>query len=276
MTQNKAQKAAIRQRMEETGEPYSVAARRATRAGDAGPADPVLTGLTAEERYAREAEAAGIPAAQIEAQRAAFQAQERADRMREAADLARQRADQAEEAADQAEERAELAHEAADLARDWADEAEQGQAQARAEQAQRAADEARGRADQADEAADEAAERAELAQEAADLAQEAADVPRGSSAGQVLRATPHHAVTSAWPGSPSGRHRCGWTTPGSSTVMPVKKLVTCAWSRIVPRAEASRALTRLAISAMAAGRMSLAGCEMTGNCRAPAGPSTAR
>lgn len=41
--------------------------------------------------------------------------------------------------------------------------------------------------------------------------------------------------------------------------MPSKKLAISARLRIVPRADASRALTRLVISAIAAGRMSLAG-----------------
>ena len=39
MTRNKAPKIAARQRMAQTGEPYSVA-RRATAAGNAGPANP--------------------------------------------------------------------------------------------------------------------------------------------------------------------------------------------------------------------------------------------
>ena len=60
MTRNKAQKTAIRQRMAMTGEPYSVA-RRAAEAGDAEPEDPAGTGMTPEERYAQEAEAAGSP-----------------------------------------------------------------------------------------------------------------------------------------------------------------------------------------------------------------------
>src|SRR5450755_2506231 len=89
MTQNKAQKAAARQRMAQTGEPYSVA-RRATAAGTALPDDPGAvdgpaaigaTGaaegpLSPEEQYAREAEAAGLSAAEIEARLAAFRGQE--------------------------------------------------------------------------------------------------------------------------------------------------------------------------------------------------------
>jgi hypothetical protein len=114
MTRNKAQKTATRQRMAETGEPYSVA-RRAAGAGEAGAEDPDFTKITPEERYAREAKAAGVAAAEIEAQTAAFQARERADQVQEAADQAREQADQAEEAANQAEERAELAQEAADV-----------------------------------------------------------------------------------------------------------------------------------------------------------------
>jgi hypothetical protein len=120
MTRNKAQKNAIRQRMAVTGEPYSVA-RRAAAAGDAGPQDPDRDQLTPEERYAREAQAAGSGAAEIEAQLAAFRAQEAADRAQEAAERARDRADRAEEAAERAEERAGLAQEAAELAEEWAD-----------------------------------------------------------------------------------------------------------------------------------------------------------
>ena len=131
MTRNKAQKAATRQRMAETGEPYSVA-RKATGAGDPGlgetPADsgsseipeeqhlhetPAQQELreTPEEQYLREAEEAGVAAADLETLRAVFQARGRAGQLRQAAERARERAELAEEAAAHAEERAELAQE---------------------------------------------------------------------------------------------------------------------------------------------------------------------
>ena len=107
MTRNKAPKIAARQRMAQTGEPYSVA-RRATAAGNARPDDPgavdgpaAIDGparrrrprppktaqrqdgprarpkaLSPEEQYAREAEAAGLSGAEIEARLAAFRVQE--------------------------------------------------------------------------------------------------------------------------------------------------------------------------------------------------------
>jgi hypothetical protein len=120
MTRDKAQKIATRQRMAQTGEPYSVARKAAEdRAGDPG------AGETAEERYVREAQEAGVSTADAEALRFGFRAPERADQLRQAADQAREQAEQAEESAVQAEERAELAQEAADLAQDWADGDEQ-------------------------------------------------------------------------------------------------------------------------------------------------------
>jgi hypothetical protein len=113
MTQDKARKAAIRQRMAETGEPYSVA-RGAIEPGARGPA---FTGITPEERYAREAQAAGVTSAELQAHLAATSAQERADLVQDAADRAQERADQAEEKAEQAAEQAEAAQEAAELVR---------------------------------------------------------------------------------------------------------------------------------------------------------------
>jgi hypothetical protein len=105
MTRNKAQKTATRQRMAETGEPYSVA-RRAIRAGNAGPADPDFIEMTPEEQYVREAETAGITAAEVEAQKAAFRAQEAADQAEERAERAQEAADLVQERADEAQERA--------------------------------------------------------------------------------------------------------------------------------------------------------------------------
>lgn len=124
MTRNKSQKAVTRQRMAETGEPYNVARRAAGNAGSSGNPDPA--GMTPEELYAREAQEAGVSAAEYEAQIAGFQAQEAADQARERADQARDRAGREEEAADRAQERADLAQEAAGQAREgeqaWGDE----------------------------------------------------------------------------------------------------------------------------------------------------------
>lgn len=164
MTQDKARKAAIRQHMAETGEPYSVA-RHAVE--DAGPetAEPETPEsapqMTPDQQYVEEARAAGVPPEQIATHLAVYKAQEAADR-------ARERADRAEEAAMAAEELAERAQEAADQAAGWADELEQDRAQIRADRAQEAVDRARERADLAEEAAVAAEERAELAWDALD------------------------------------------------------------------------------------------------------------
>ena len=107
MTSNKAQKNATRQRMAETGEPYSVA-RKAT----AGRAEHEVS-ETPEERYLRDAEASGVSEADLDVMRAVFQARKQRDRLRQAAELAREQADEAEEAAVRAEERADRAQEAA-------------------------------------------------------------------------------------------------------------------------------------------------------------------
>ena len=186
MTRNKAQKTAARQRMAQTGEPYSVA-RRAVGTTDAlapwvprrsGTAQQDSAEITPEERYAREAEAAGVPAAEIEARLAGFRAQEAADWAQRAAEQARELAERAEQDADRAEERADLAQEAAELAQGWADEPEQDQALERASRMQQAAEQARERAERAAEAADRAEEQADLAQEAADEAAERAGLAR--------------------------------------------------------------------------------------------------
>src|SRR5439155_12456651 len=97
MTQDKARKTATRQRMAETGEPYSVA------------------------RHAVENEAAGAQSAADEVgapQSRSYpeQARDLADRARRRADQAQVRADQAQERTDQAQERAERAEEAASMA----------------------------------------------------------------------------------------------------------------------------------------------------------------
>src|SRR5215469_657628 len=100
MTKNKAQKTATRQRMAETGEPYSVA-RKAAQAGAEGPGLSETPAEqypreTPEEQYLREAEEAGVPAADLEMLQLFFQARERAGRLRQAAERARERAEQAE------------------------------------------------------------------------------------------------------------------------------------------------------------------------------------
>jgi hypothetical protein len=99
MTSNKSQKSDIRQRMSQTGEPYSVA-RHAVLAGAAAPEQDA----SPADQYLRDAEAAGVPADELVELRARFQAREFADQMRTAADVAREKADRAEAAADTAEE----------------------------------------------------------------------------------------------------------------------------------------------------------------------------
>jgi hypothetical protein len=189
MTQDKAFKAAIRARMAQSGEPYSVARRalladEEAGAGAASPAQPPGPGADPlpddyNARYAREAAAAGVPADEIDAELRSMAIDEEteraADRLRAAGRLAQQAADraqrlaeQAEGDAEQAEERAHLAQEAADLASEWADPGEQQAAQARADRMQELADRARDRAEQARQAADNAQERAELAEAAAE------------------------------------------------------------------------------------------------------------
>jgi DNA-binding transcriptional MerR regulator len=164
MTQNRVLKAAIRRRVAETGESY-VVARRAVlaesaahpeSAGVAGAAGMLADELTPEQQYVREATAAGVSAAEIDAALAAFRqadlgepgggfgragseqasmkqasmkqaSTERAsmvaDQLVAAAERAREQADQAEEAANEAEEQAVAAEERADLATDAAEEA---------------------------------------------------------------------------------------------------------------------------------------------------------
>jgi hypothetical protein len=191
MTHDKAFKTAIRARMAQAGEPYSVARRAVlSDAGDATEraAEPDSSahvtsdpGETEDyyERYAREARLAGLPEEQIAVQLARMTAQDQtaqsralADRATEAADRAQDRADAAEEEAGSAEERAELAHEAAAMAEEWAEDAERARAQKRAGQLQEQAERARERADQAQEAADRAQEWADRVSEAADKADE--------------------------------------------------------------------------------------------------------
>lgn len=188
MTRDRARKTAARQRMAETGEPY-VVARKAVGTGDQGEA-PVRAAAdddaTPDEQYAREAAEAGIPAAQIESQLAAFRA-------RDAAVRAREEADRAEETADEAEQLAMVAQDAADEAEDWADEQEHRRLRQRADEAQHAADSAREKADQAEEVAADAEERAELAEDAADSDQALVSADEG---GRELRS--HGASRPLW------------------------------------------------------------------------------
>jgi hypothetical protein len=164
MTSSRARKIATRERMAETGEPYTVA-KRAT---EAGPLPQ--PGDIAEERYGGEAAADVVPAADGELVRAIGQARTHADELRRAAQQARQRADQAEDAAAEAEERAEYAGDAADLAQGWAGEHDRRLAQEQADQMRRAAEDARQRADQVEEAAEQAEDAAhEAAERVGDL-----------------------------------------------------------------------------------------------------------
>jgi hypothetical protein len=204
MTKDKARKTAVRQRMAETGEPYSVA-RQATGAVDGEVPEPAFAGpdpgalgsaesrphgLSPEEQYAREAAAAGRAPEQVEAEMAVFRLQERADQAQESARRARDQASEAEAAIDAADERADLARETADEADDWADAAELSRAWERIEQD---AEQARQRAEAALAAADAAAEQADLAQEAADRAAEIAEEWQDWQDGTVLRDGPYFA-----------------------------------------------------------------------------------
>jgi hypothetical protein len=186
MTQDKALKAAIRARMAEAGEPYSVARhvilsdgpvggeRGVTQAG----AEPDPAADQADDyfaQYLREAREAGVPEEELHALAAAHHARERLRMARAGAARAEAIAEQAEEEAELAEERAGLAEEAADLAEEWADPDEQRAARGRAERMQEAADRAREVADRAREEADAAEERAELAEEQADSADDESD-----------------------------------------------------------------------------------------------------
>ena len=112
MTQDKARKAATRQRMAETGEPYSVARHAVeNEAGDQSVAEPPPA---AERRSYAE-----------QAQELADRARRRADEAQDRADQAQERAERAEEAASLADAAADMAAEAADLTRGWADADEQ-------------------------------------------------------------------------------------------------------------------------------------------------------
>ncbi len=182
MTQDKARKAATRQRMAETGEPYSVARHAVEREHEGAAAEDSLSARRGapprdDRWYAIEAEDAGVTAAE-------FRVQHLAD----LADKARERAEEAEETVSVAREAAELAQEAADMTRGWADKQEQERAQRRANQARAAAEEAQRRADQAQRQADEAEEAAD---EAVDLADETGDSPHARPHCRRSAESPH-------------------------------------------------------------------------------------
>ena len=170
MTQNKVQKAAIRRRMAETGEPY-VVARRIVLGGASGASSDV-DGLTPEEQYALEARAAGVSAEEIDGQTLVYRLEAAAQRAQEAAERARELADRAEEEAERTEDRAGQAEEAAEEAEEWAEPGEKRLLRERAARLQEAWEQARLRAERAEEVAVAAEERAELA---ADAAEEAAN-----------------------------------------------------------------------------------------------------
>ena len=219
MTQDKALKAAIRARMAQSHEPYSVARHSILADRSAGgeravtddALDPDADQDLREDYYARylhEAEEAGASAEELQGmsaegrlrdladsrRAAADKTQEAADKAQAAADQAEELAEQAEEAADQAEERAEMAQEAAELAQEWADAQEQDAAQQRA-------DRMRERADQARELAERAREQADRAQERADLAQEAACEAWDDDGYDVDLDDSDDAQRGAWPGA---------------------------------------------------------------------------
>jgi hypothetical protein len=156
MTEDKARKIAARQRMAQTGEPYSVA-RHAVEDEHASSADP-LDGM---------AEGAGAAEAQT-------RPQEQAEQARGLAERARIQAERAEEAADRAEEAADLTQEAAELTQEWGSDEEIERALRRADEARTAAEQARSRAEQAERLAERAEE---VADEAENLAGDSEDGP---------------------------------------------------------------------------------------------------
>ena len=166
MTQDKARKIATRQRMAETGEPYSVARHAVESEHSEDEAAP--------DGISRDGAAPGEGG--LSAQKHADRARELAEHAQERAERARERAEQAGEAAMMAHDAADMAAEAATLTRGWADEQEQEQAHLRAAQARDAAEEAQRRAHRAGQEADLAEEQADLAEEQANLAEEQANL----------------------------------------------------------------------------------------------------
>ncbi len=162
MTEDKARKTAARQRMAQTGEPYSVA-RRAVEDEHVNSADPL--GATAEDGGAGDAQ----PRPEEQAGQTEW-----AQQARSLAEQARMQAERAEEVAAQAEEAADLTQEAAELTQEWGSDEEIDRALRRADEARAAAEQARSRADQAERLADAAEEAAD---EAENLAGEYEDSP---------------------------------------------------------------------------------------------------
>jgi hypothetical protein len=157
MTEDKARKIAARQRMAETGEPYSVA-RHAVEEEHATPAGPP------------EGVAGDTGAAEVLTPDHTGQA-------RRLAEQARIQAERAAEAADGAEEVADLAQEAAELTQEWGGDEEVDQALRRADEARTAAEQARSRAEQAERLAEAAEDAADLAEGVDDEAWNLADDP---------------------------------------------------------------------------------------------------
>jgi hypothetical protein len=152
MTADKARKIAVRQRMAETGEPYSVARH------------------TVQDEHAA---AAGPPEdAPGDVETAEIRPPEQAGQARRLAEQARIQAERAAQAADRAEEAADLTQEAAELTQEWGSDEEVDLALRRADEARSAAEQARSRAEQAERLAEAAEEAADLAEEVADEAED--------------------------------------------------------------------------------------------------------
>jgi hypothetical protein len=232
MTEDKARKSAIRERMAATGEPYSVARHAIEDAAierpepgedpggpeDTAPGHGEWTGggpgeadLNTLERDARHLAA--------DARRMADQARDRVEQVRMRAERADEAADAAEEAADLAEE---LAREAAEMTTEWPEE-EIAEAQRRAGEARAAAEQARRRAEQAEQQADEADAAADQFEEAANQVEEMADEfadgpspqhygPRGTHR-PPPPPRPPHPPNPPNPPSPPRSHLSGYTGP---------------------------------------------------------------
>ena len=207
MTENKAQKSAIRQRMAATGEPYSVARREVEREHSGDEADPDSTApdSTAPDSTGPDS---------TSPREGGLSAQERLDRARELAEQAQERAERSRERAEQADEAAMMAHDAADMAteaatltRGWADEQEQEQAQLRAAQARTAAEEAQRRADRAEHEAERAEDAADRAEEEACEAEAEACHAEGEDDGWESGGRPRYRAR------PVRYHRGRWDGP---------------------------------------------------------------
>jgi DNA repair exonuclease SbcCD ATPase subunit len=202
MTEDKARKIAARQRMAETGEPYSVA-RRVVQ--DEHDSSEDLVDPAHEDPAAQEPDTG---ADEFRAAEQADQARRLADHARDLAEQARLRAERADEEATAAEEAADLTQEAADLTREWADDEDVAQAQRRADEARAAAEQARHRAERAEQLVDEAEEAADQAEGAADEAEELAGEWVGGSSGRPHRSRGHYrARRPPMPPRPPRAHR---------------------------------------------------------------------